>query len=52
MQPRLRHSLLDVATSVVPYLGLSVLVYVTIDVSTWRCFSSLPATSACNTCTA
>jgi omega-6 fatty acid desaturase (delta-12 desaturase) len=32
-QPRLRRSLLDVATSVVPYLALSVLIYLSIAVS-------------------
>jgi len=32
-QPRLGRSLLDIATSVVPYLGLSVLMYLAFDVS-------------------
>ena len=32
-QPRLARSLLDVATSVVPYLALSVLMYMTLGVS-------------------
>jgi omega-6 fatty acid desaturase (delta-12 desaturase) len=32
-QPRLSRSMLDIATSVVPYLGLSVLIYVSISVS-------------------
>jgi omega-6 fatty acid desaturase (delta-12 desaturase) len=34
-RPRLARSLLDVATSVVPYLGLSVLIYATLGVSHW-----------------
>jgi omega-6 fatty acid desaturase (delta-12 desaturase) len=34
-RPRLTRSLLDVATSVVPYLGLSVLIYATLGVSDW-----------------
>jgi omega-6 fatty acid desaturase (delta-12 desaturase) len=34
-QPSLRHSLLDVATSVVPYLGLSVAMYLCLEVSVW-----------------
>jgi omega-6 fatty acid desaturase (delta-12 desaturase) len=33
MRPRLGRSLLDLATSVVPYLGLSVLMYLALDVS-------------------
>src|SRR5439155_8964926 len=32
-RPRLGRSLLDIATSVVPYLALSVLMYITLDVS-------------------
>ena len=34
-QPSLRHSLLDVATSVLPYLALSVAMYLCLDVSVW-----------------
>jgi omega-6 fatty acid desaturase (delta-12 desaturase) len=34
-QPSLRHSLLDVATSVVPYLALTVAMYFCLDVSVW-----------------
>jgi omega-6 fatty acid desaturase (delta-12 desaturase) len=34
-QPRLARSLLEVATSVVPYLGLCVLIYATLGVSRW-----------------
>jgi omega-6 fatty acid desaturase (delta-12 desaturase) len=34
-QPSLRHSLLDVATSVVPYLALTVAMYLCLNVSVW-----------------
>jgi omega-6 fatty acid desaturase (delta-12 desaturase) len=34
-QPSLRHSLLDVATSVVPYLALTVAMYACLNVSVW-----------------
>lgn len=34
-QPDLRRSLLDIATSVVPYLGLSVVMYLLLDTSYW-----------------
>lgn len=34
-QPRLGRSLIDLATSVVPYLALTVVMYLTIDVSIW-----------------
>lgn len=34
-QPSLRHSLLDVATSVVPYLALTVAMYACLDISVW-----------------
>src|SRR6478609_6978697 len=34
-QPSLRHSLIDVATSVVPYLALTVAMYLCLDVSVW-----------------
>ena len=34
-QPSLRHSLIDVATSVIPYLALSVAMYLCLDVSVW-----------------
>ena len=34
-QPSLRHSLVDVATSVVPYLALTVAMYLCLDVSVW-----------------
>jgi acyl-lipid omega-6 desaturase (Delta-12 desaturase) len=34
-QPSLRYSLLDVATSVVPYLALTVAMYLCLDVSVW-----------------
>jgi omega-6 fatty acid desaturase (delta-12 desaturase) len=34
-QPSLRHSLIDVATSVVPYLTLTVAMYLCLDVSVW-----------------
>lgn len=34
-QPSLRHSLVDVATSVVPYLVLTVAMYLCLDVSVW-----------------
>jgi omega-6 fatty acid desaturase (delta-12 desaturase) len=34
-QPSLRHSLLDVATSMVPYLGLTVAMYLCLEVSVW-----------------
>ncbi len=34
-QPSLRHSLFDVATSVVPYLALTVAMYLCLDVSVW-----------------
>jgi acyl-lipid omega-6 desaturase (Delta-12 desaturase) len=34
-QPSLRHSLFDVATSVLPYLGLSVVMYLCLAVSVW-----------------
>jgi Fatty acid desaturase len=34
-QASLRHSLLDVATSVVPYLGLTVAMYLCLNVSVW-----------------
>jgi omega-6 fatty acid desaturase (delta-12 desaturase) len=34
-QVSLRHSLLDIATSVLPYLALSVAMYLCLDVSTW-----------------
>jgi omega-6 fatty acid desaturase (delta-12 desaturase) len=34
-QPSLRHSLLDVATSVVPYLALTVAMYLCLNVSIW-----------------
>ncbi len=34
-QPSLRHSLFDVVTSVLPYLALSVVMYLCLDVSVW-----------------
>ncbi len=34
-QPSLRHSLLDLATSVVPYLALTVAMYLSLDLSVW-----------------
>ena len=34
-QPSLRHSLLDLATSVLPYLALTVAMYLCLDVSVW-----------------
>ncbi|MDX6589629.1 MAG: hypothetical protein QOI84_903 [Solirubrobacterales bacterium] len=34
-QPSLRHSLLDLATSVVPYLAISVAMYLCLEVSAW-----------------
>jgi omega-6 fatty acid desaturase (delta-12 desaturase) len=43
-QPSLRHSLLDVATSVLPYLALSVAMYLCLDVSVWITLAlALPA---------
>jgi omega-6 fatty acid desaturase (delta-12 desaturase) len=43
-QPSLRHSLFDVATSVLPYLGLSVVMYLCLDVSVWITLAlALPA---------
>ena len=34
-QPSLRHSLFDVATSVLPYMALTVAMYLCLDVSVW-----------------
>jgi omega-6 fatty acid desaturase (delta-12 desaturase) len=34
-QPRLGRSLIDIATSVVPYLALTVVMYLTLDISIW-----------------
>jgi omega-6 fatty acid desaturase (delta-12 desaturase) len=43
-QPSLRHSLLDLATSVVPYLGISVAMYFSLGVSVWIAFAlAVPA---------
>jgi len=43
-QPSLRHSLLDVATSVLPYVALSVAMYLCLDVSVWITLAlALPA---------
>ena len=43
-QPSLRHSLFDLATSVVPYLPLTVAMYLCLDVSVWLTLAlSIPA---------
>jgi acyl-lipid omega-6 desaturase (Delta-12 desaturase) len=43
-QPSLPHSLLDLATSVVPYLAISVAMYLCLDVSVWITFAlAVPA---------
>ena len=41
-QPRLGRSLLDIATSVVPYLGLCVAMYLLLDVSFWLTLALAP----------
>jgi omega-6 fatty acid desaturase (delta-12 desaturase) len=43
-QPSLPHSLLDLATSVVPYLAISVAMYLCLDISVWITFAlAVPA---------
>jgi acyl-lipid omega-6 desaturase (Delta-12 desaturase) len=41
-EPRLARSLLDILTSAVPYLGVSLVMYLTIGVSPWLAFALAP----------